>query len=102
VSNEHTPGPWHFIKGASGWFVESIDFILPVGNGEESEVNARLIAAAPDMLEALRAVLTDNAQDSIEDPIGHANRAAQSTGTVFKGTLDLIRAVIAKATGEKP
>jgi hypothetical protein len=48
---------------------------------------------------ALRSVITDNAQDSIEDPIGHAERWEHSTGVVFKGTLDRISALLAPPAG---
>lgn len=60
---QHTPGPWqiegfNFITSAkTGVHVATLpEFIGP--NGRESkEPNARLIAAAPDLLEALEALL---------------------------------------------
>jgi hypothetical protein len=66
MSTQHTPGPWHFTnelnaKRARGKFLT----VLPVGDdcpvadvnrhrGPSSEANARLIAAAPDLLTALQ------------------------------------------------
>jgi len=72
--NKHTPGPWRLEKQAAGldWtsiggpvatvggeaLCESVEFIVgevsdfgPHGE-QETEANARLIAAAPDLLEA--------------------------------------------------
>lgn len=64
--SEYTPGPWKasLPKGSSGWW--------DVGNGEDSiatlygpdeaiAANARLIAAAPEMLEALENIENDDA-----------------------------------------
>lgn len=63
----HTPGPWTVYRGAQGQI--SIDqdgekgkadiAIIPKGAnglGEANDSNARLIAAAPEMLEALRLI----------------------------------------------
>ena len=97
--NKHTPGPWkaHFeeayyvtgpdrgrvammlnLKGAHG--------LGGRRTGEESAANARLIAAAPELLEALQA---------LDVLFGHL----ASDGTQYDW-IDRARAVIAKATGE--
>jgi hypothetical protein len=55
---------------------------------EEAEANARLIASAPDMLEALKAVLTWSDQ---ANPAGY--------GGLFQGLETKVRAAIAKAVG---
>ncbi len=73
--NDHTPGPWHsikqhtFVEGSSGSTAVSTDMGHHVaevvadhyGTAMPDAANAHLIAAAPDMLEALRAAtrLTD-------------------------------------------
>jgi hypothetical protein len=89
----HTPGPW-LVRPAevtSGWG-------LCVGNGKhivaqlkgpagaEKVANARLIAAAPEMLEALQGMLVEKPIDEI---LVYAKAAKEKA-----------RAVIAKATGE--
>lgn len=61
MKNEHTPGPWtcgatslpHVImKNGNVW--------MPQYEGNPNdEANAKLIAAAPDMLEALERILSD-------------------------------------------
>jgi hypothetical protein len=70
--SEHTPGPWRFdrdwtrtptIFGANGVRVADVEKKLVVTGGrvidlpkEEREANARLIAAAPDMLAILQRI----------------------------------------------
>ena len=82
--SEHTPGPWH-TAGEQGVQIRSAkDQIAKVWTmrGNEWKANAHLIAAAPDLLEAL--------QDMVSD---HASLSA--------ATLAFARAAIAKATGEQ-
>ena len=54
---QHTPGPWtvdnQYIHGPDG-----IRFLAVAGDGA-GQANARLIAAAPELIEALEAVLPD-------------------------------------------
>lgn len=54
---QHTPGPWtvdnQYIHGPDG-----IRFLAVAGDGA-GQANARLIASAPELLEALEAVLPD-------------------------------------------
>ena len=59
--SEHTPGPW-FSIGAS---IESKSFIIARMFGwnearktEEGQANARLIAAAPELLKALKSLVS--------------------------------------------
>ncbi|OZI58736.1 hypothetical protein [Bordetella genomosp. 1] len=92
MTTKHTPGPWE----ADGEYVQQVGQtevgICAVLNmdeggskgwypGETTRANARLIAAAPDLLEALRAV------------VRVADRATDE--------FDLARAAILKATGEQ-
>lgn len=73
-SKKHTPGPWHVDpKAAEESFFEDVSILrhdglavaVAVHNGDivppEPEANARLIAAAPDLLEALK-LCVDNIQ----------------------------------------
>ena len=94
--SKHTPGPWsfqsgasnqvHVIFGADGKYIGREDS-FPVRPLEEGEANARLIKAAPELLEAaidiVRRVDLDHAE-----PVEFA-------GCVF----DDLRAAIASATG---
>ena len=60
MSAKHTPGPWKMRETYSngepnGCVIEPMRYELTTSNNDENYANARLIAAAPEMLEALRA-----------------------------------------------
>jgi hypothetical protein len=79
----HTPGPWFMTEG---WVMAEADK-KPIANFNfyaATEANARLIAAAPELLEALRALLAER------------SHAAQLSDACFAA-----RAAIARATGEQ-
>jgi hypothetical protein len=85
TKHTHTPGPWTLrmrAKPILAWDVVTTDGAVMGGVYEEA--NARLIAAAPELLEALEAVaqLLDNGQPIDPEHDG-----------------DWIRAAIANATG---
>ena len=95
---KHTPGPWEHrgLTMISGRKADDVKFTLanvtPAGDlhyATESAANARLIAAAPELLEALGLALA-----TIERLERHAPGTAQ-------GTRDVIAAAIAKAEGFK-
>lgn len=91
---KHTKGPWQ----VSSWYSEA-GRSCGVSNGiqgvagvygmgrDEAEANARLIAAAPELLEAL-ARLVGHCYPEFDEPL-------------FAAAVDRSRAAIAKATGEK-
>jgi hypothetical protein len=67
MSTKHTPGPWEANQwydeetGVSGWSFSAGGYLLPLSaletdDPEEAEANARLIAAAPELLKALIAL----------------------------------------------
>ena len=94
----HTPGPWvRAEKGHGNYFhvgqvVDSDHMTIAVAHGKnaETEANARLIAAAPELLEALEGIRwKSDDKDSMEF-------AARITYV----QMDAIRATIAKARGE--
>lgn len=91
--NKHTPGPWRFwtcrIDSSTGMenyaqFANLNGHVFRAPLQYLSEADARLIAAAPDLLEALNAMLTHMGMDEDE---------------WNKVTFDQARAAIAKATG---
>jgi hypothetical protein len=96
TEHKHTPGPWRVGYGFAETGVFSADGETLVANTHgsarnfsreeqiaEQDANACLIAAAPDMLAALEAAL--------------------STGVLEHGGIaDIVRAAIAKATGDLP
>ena len=100
----HTPGPWRYLPengspttgqhmiagGKPGYLAEVRD----CGSGD-IKANARLIAAAPDLLEALLDALP-YVEDVLDNP---EQLACFKPGTVQRH-VKAIRAAIAKATGE--
>jgi hypothetical protein len=85
---KHTPEPWAYsyestdqewavVTGFGGLVVANVN---DVNDGDRQQANARLIAAAPELLAALQAVLSVADRQTVE--------------------FDMARAAIAKATGE--
>jgi len=87
----HTPAPWtasdNAIYGSSGLIKPLIAYLDDRFADEEAANNARLIAAAPDLLAALQMVNRVWSHDQT------ANLAPDSP-------VAIVRAAIAKATGE--
>ena len=97
MTTKHTPGPWKI--GA----LESGQAAVDGANGEEvtgfvSIPDAHLIAAAPELLEALERV-ERRARVSGECPLC---RQPPEVGCSTECPLTAARAAIAKATGGKP
>lgn len=62
MKTKHTPGPWivgTFPTGASDVRSADSEICLCKSDFEDNQANARLIAAAPDLLEALEFALAD-------------------------------------------
>ena len=92
----HTPGPWHIDTEDGGARILDDDeliiagiygFSAPDRDGQE-DANARLIAAAPDLLAALKGLL-----ESIQD----VERETNTMYGTLDGALADARAAIAKA-----
>ena len=96
--SKHTPGPWeahfeeaYFVTGPDRGRVAMMMNLKGAHGlggrrtGDESAANCRLIAAAPELLSALNAMLTHMGMDEDE---------------WSKPTFDQARAAIAKANGE--
>ena len=93
--SEHTPGPWKIIPTNQGTFIEGnvdkpigylaqVRPVHPDGNRVMEEANARLIAAAPDTLEACITAMEmihmrqyTAASDVLEDAIAKATQEAK-------------------------
>ncbi len=101
MSAKHTPGPWEFGPNHSSTGLAGQLVVRPAGefpHGEwvadvgsmyddHREANARLIAAAPDLLAALIAITTTRCDGIDITPINDA--------------WDMATAAIAKATGQE-
>lgn len=102
--NKHTPGPWQIyarahltVKGATGFVVASCGGYLNNQRDDldvELSANAKLIAAAPDLLEALVEVTASLAWNA------HGECRAIHEGPIMpsSGAVEMARAAIAKAT----
>lgn len=94
MNTTHTPSPWFtqqstgLLRGKNG---EHIATIHPVK--KEQEANARLIAAAPELLEALQNILSN-----LDD--GAFQITVMDDGEPHAGNLDGIRDLIKKNTGQ--
>jgi hypothetical protein len=110
MSAKHTPGPWRLtlepteLPGVNVRFCIDTDYAINIAGGQSQEhledasgaifeqecrANARLIAAAPDLLAALKLAYR------------HLNGGGDSlTGMEFAEAHRLARAAIALATGE--
>ena len=94
MTTKHTPGPWTFVQGGSGdwptWNVRIGRGMITLPPGEDMRVmdaNARLIAAAPDLLEALKKIA------KIED------KMVGSDWEEIEEARAIARAAVAKAEG---
>lgn len=92
MAKEHTPGPWT-TEGRYILYGEKNDWLATVErfHGEyeaESQANARLIAAAPELLEALKGIL-EIGKRNMENP-------------KYDGYFNTARAAIARAEGNEP
>jgi len=82
--SEHTPGPWvgktPFISDSSGKTIATVE---PFAAAEHA--NARLIAAAPDLLEALEELLAE-----ADNPVGWEGHPHSDT-TGFQFARDAVK-----------
>ena len=93
----HTPGPW-LVEGRTVYALNDDGYnrfsaLVQDAHtpGDELEANARLIAAAPELLEALEDIANDYAERFDMD--------SQSTNPGMKVVVENARAAIAKARG---
>lgn len=108
-AQRHTPGPWGWQDGFSTtWVIRAMEAQYPLftrsmeiiaeiprpdndkRSFEETDANARLIAAAPELLEALR------------DTLAIASIKWGNLDPDANTIMDKARAAIAKATGGQP
>ena len=110
--SKHTPGPWHqsdsthttkghAVCAGERVIARVVGLGYPVGTGwsPQFDADARLIAAAPELLAALQAI---NA--ALTQPVQFSGSDATGTCNILRGdcqvAASIARAAIAKATGE--
>jgi hypothetical protein len=90
MKNKHTPAPWE-AHGFEIWaYGERIADTITGVNFDEDRANARLMAAAPDLLKALQAFKKASLGEDFD---GWHEK--------YDEAVSLARAALAKATGEK-
>ena len=116
METKHTPGPWKLDMNSVGLFLKGS---IPVDgsghdalaqvvwqmeddadygkNSPECEANARLIAAAPELLAALDRLLKAAPPGKMDDPMTFTRKNAEYILASSEA-----RAAIAKATGSQP
>ncbi len=95
MTPKHTPGPWHvgmkpgpLVYGPQG--EQIVNMTEPMLFDEENAENARLIAAAPDLLAALQAVIEQRNNPRRDSDDEHA----------YQNAFKLAFTAIAKAQGD--
>jgi len=88
----HTPGPWVVERADDAYCIASVgNLVVMPSSGkvkhDNTEADARLISAAPDLLEALEMIVAE------------ADSYTARTGKPVYNWLDQARAAIAKARG---
>ncbi|NCC61603.1 MAG: hypothetical protein EOM12_11820 [Verrucomicrobiae bacterium] len=99
---KHTPGPWEARLGM-GWYVMAGGMtsgaMLVTGRSDsESKANAHLIAAAPEMLEALEKVMEASNLGEVAD---ESDDAWIAWINASRKAVDLAEKAIKKARGER-
>ena len=106
---KHTPGPWYALPARAGFYIQAEnDIIVDTADQNarygtiDDEANARLIAAAPELLEALKAL-----HHAVCGETGFAEAVRNCSGIAYPweplDAADLAaRAAIAKAEGGEP
>ena len=95
MTTQHTPGPW-FVSTGTTVRSRSDELGLPIVVEAFSKPDARLIAAAPDLLRALSAIV-ENADKGYSVTTWTGLDGIADAGTV--ANLDAARSAIARATG---
>jgi hypothetical protein len=101
IATTHTPGPWtikpiaYIFNNPCQWEIWGCNGVVAETNSKTNDSDARLIAAAPDMVDALRWA------ESCFFPLIHSN-SSDEREHAFKDAahaLECIRAALAKAEG---
>jgi len=88
----HTKHHWQYGTENEGYFIANGELRPDIAKQIQSEADARLIAAAPDLLEAL--IEANKELEYLNDPKGFVSIRQEKI-------MEKARAAIAKATGEQ-
>ncbi len=101
MKEKFTPGEWHSEVKMSVLTIRNdvdveIGAICPQAEVRETDANARLIAAAPEMYEALEDLMS-----AMDDVLCNADRVPDCIVYVAQEAMDEASAVLKKARGEE-
>ena len=106
MESNHTPGPWGIDINSVGEYLISagpigtpVDYLAVITNRKRSKANARLIAAAPEMLEALTGLVEWMDISGLSKTRDGGFGVLAYKGTEY-GVVTKAREAIAKAKGE--
>lgn len=106
--SKHTPGPWKTqlvddttVVDGNGLVIAHIGGLY-LGDACPMEANARLIAAAPDLLEALKAVEAALRKDARDKSIAKDTVEYHLDGQTMYHAINTARSAISKATLPPP
>lgn len=100
MESKHTPGPWETSK-VKGLHVTHIFKTMPCSTliaqteGLNNEADAHLIAAAPELLEALKELLAHEGERSYDNGIGY-----ETDSIALEKAKNIARSAIDKAEGK--
>jgi len=92
MTTHHTPGPWNvtglYVREQDGGLVASINDLWHGQKTPKAEknANARLIAAAPDLLAALEELLWSASRTSLETDGDYSNAFTAARAAIDKAT----------------
>lgn len=111
-TTKHIPGPWKYVHQVNSDY--SHDIVKPGPNGfmiatcgkqrATSDIlaaNARLIAAAPELLEGVKQLIDSLRDNGHYCPIGHSSPLTRKTTCVYCIQYQLLEAAIRKAEGSE-
>ncbi len=103
--SKHTPGPWTIVgadRFATGIWGPKAEDVVPATSAPMLQANARLIAAAPDLLEALKVLhAAGNTVSPLSGDYGNASVKAVRIAGKFMAAMEKAEAAIAKAEGKQ-
>jgi hypothetical protein len=84
---QHTPGPWYVgLREDQTIFTQNLRVASVECPRKEWKANARLIAAAPDMLAALQAIAASSTEEDAETALGSIQMICRAIITKAKGS----------------
>lgn len=78
MNTQHTPGPWYVQKSHKRNIMYDGEIIATARPDKEAEANARLIAAAPELLENLARIIDRIEESGLQDNFPSAYKRAKA------------------------